>query len=130
MICDKRIEQLSWSCQGHLFVSNVGVLPLKYFDMILGQDLLETSSPMWVHWGNKQMKFTHGGKRIMLKGLSQDMEHCPLVSAAKLKGLLNRQAITHCIQFQFHNEGEMQTEQLSSSDCVDVVQDTCLPNGI
>jgi hypothetical protein len=41
--------------------------------MILGEDWLEACSPMWIHWVKKQMRFTHKGKRIMLKGI-QKME--------------------------------------------------------
>ena len=84
-------------CQGHTFVSDAGGLPLKCFDMILGQDWLEAASPMWVHWSNKVMKFTHQGKRITLQGLHNDSKQCPVISAAKLKGLLNRRAITHYV---------------------------------
>lgn len=63
MICDKRTEHLSWSCQGHSFQSNVGILPLKCFNMILEEDWMEASIPMWVYWGKKVMKFTHQGKK-------------------------------------------------------------------
>jgi hypothetical protein len=110
MVCDKRTEHLQWSYQGHTFVSNVGILRLKCFDMILGGDWIESCSPMWIHWTNKQIKFTHHGKRILLKGLNHDVEHCPSVKEAKLRGLLKRQALTHCIQFQFASEPHIQWE--------------------
>lgn len=41
MLCDKHIPNLQWTTQGHTFVSLVGILPLKCYDMILGQDWLE-----------------------------------------------------------------------------------------
>jgi hypothetical protein len=66
MTCNQKIQGLHWMCQGHTFVSDAGVLPLRCFDMILGQDWLESASPMWVHWSNKLMKFTHEGKMIKL----------------------------------------------------------------
>ena len=53
---------------------------------------------MWVHWGNKQMKFTHHGKRIYLQGVIDDISSCPAVPAQKLRGLLNRGAVSYCIQ--------------------------------
>jgi hypothetical protein len=99
MVCNQRIPNLKWSCQGHTFESYVGILPLKYFDMILGEDWLEACSPMWVHWSKKLMKFTHQWQRIMLTGVTQEVTQCPSTSEAKLKGLLKRQAITHCLQF-------------------------------
>jgi hypothetical protein len=79
-------------------VSDVGVLPLKCFDTIVGQDWLEASSPMWVHWSKKVMKFTHQGNIITLQDMRNDVSHCPNISAEKLKGLLNKKAITHCVQ--------------------------------
>jgi hypothetical protein len=97
MICDQRIEKLKWSCQGHSFISNVGILPLKCFDMILGEDWLEDCSPMWVYWSKKLMKFTHQGSRILLKGLTQEVTACSLVATSKLKALLKRQAVSHCL---------------------------------
>lgn len=64
MICTKRIPQLEWTAQGHVFHSDVEVLPLNCFDMILGEDWLEQCSPMWVHWTKKIMRFMHKGKRV------------------------------------------------------------------
>lgn len=107
MLCNQRIPNLKWSCQGHTFESNVGILPLKCFDMILGEVWLEACSPMWIHWSEKQMKFTHNGQRILLKGLTQEVSHCPPTIELKIKGLLKRQAITHCLQFQFEQEEEV-----------------------
>lgn len=74
--------------------------------MILGQDWLESVSPMWVHWAKKKMRFTHEGQRISLRGLTVDASQCTAVSAAKFKGLLNRHALTHCIQLMFMPAGE------------------------
>jgi hypothetical protein len=53
---------------------------------------------MWVHWGKKIMKFTYQGKRMTLKGVQPDVSKCTAISAGKLKGLLRRRAITHCVQ--------------------------------
>lgn len=68
--------------------------------MILGADWLEEHSPMWVHWGRKIMRFTSASKKVTLLGLNQEVVQCPQVSRKVLKGLLNRQAITHCIQLR------------------------------
>lgn len=72
MICSQKIEDLQWAIQGSTFFSSVGILPLKCFDMILGTDWLEDHSPMWVHWAKKIMKFTYAGKRVTLKGLTNE----------------------------------------------------------
>jgi hypothetical protein len=98
MKCSQVIHNLTWASQGHIFKSEVGVLPLKCFDMIVRLDWLEDWSPMWVHWGKKIMKFTYQGKRMTLKGVQPDVSKCTAISAGKLKGLLRRRAITHCVQ--------------------------------
>jgi len=66
--------------------------------MILGEDWLEECSPMWVNWRKKIMKFTHKGKRISLRGVSPETNKCTAIGPGKLKGLLRRNAITHCVQ--------------------------------
>jgi len=97
MICNSIIPGLQWSSQGHSFSVDAGVLPLKCYDMILGQDWLEECSPMWVHWKKKVMKFTYQKKRITLKGVIPIVTKCTAISAHKLKDLLRRKAASHCI---------------------------------
>jgi hypothetical protein len=104
MVCNQKIENLQWTAQGHTFISAVGVLPLRHFDMILGQDWLEWCSPMWVHWAKKLMRFTLNGTRVELQGLTHDLSKCPVISKDGLKGLMRRQALTHCIQFRLKQE--------------------------
>ncbi|WVZ96404.1 hypothetical protein U9M48_042044, partial [Paspalum notatum var. saurae] len=98
MLCSQHIPYLQWWCQGHTFTSDVGILPLQCFDMIVGEDWLENCSPMWVDWRKKVMKFTHQGRRITLYGVRPAVTKCSAIGAGKLKGLLRRKAITHCVQ--------------------------------
>jgi len=44
------------------------------------------------------MRFTHKGTRITLHGLKADLSKCTATSAGKLKGLIRRGALTHCVQ--------------------------------
>lgn len=80
MICAQKIEDLQWQAQDYTFTSTVGILPLKCFDMILGQDWLEF---MWIHWSRKLMKFTYKGQRVSLQGITVDMTQCPPVNHKK-----------------------------------------------
>jgi len=64
----------------------------------MGEDWLETCSPMWVHWGKKLMRFTLKNKRISLHGVTDDTSKCSAVSPTKLQGLLRHGAIAYCIQ--------------------------------
>ena len=98
MVCNKTIPQLQWAVQGHTFSTNVGIFPLKCYDMILGEDWLEDYSPMWVHWRKKIMRFNYKGRRITLKGTTTEVTKCSAIGAGKLKGLLRRGAVTHCVQ--------------------------------
>jgi hypothetical protein len=97
MVYNKTIPQLQWAVQGHTFSTNVGILPLKCYDMILGEDWLEDCSPMWVHWRKKIMRFNYKGRRITLKGTTTEVTKCYAIGAGKLKGLLRRGAVTHCV---------------------------------
>lgn len=121
MVCQQRIPNLQWASQKHTFVTNVGILPLQSFDMILGQDWLEECSPMWVHWQKKIMKFTYQGKRITLKGLTNEVVKCSPISARKLKGLLRRKVVTHGV-LMLHQVSKTQLNtELQSLQSVSVV---------
>lgn len=98
MACDKVLKNLQWSSQGHIFTVNAGVLPLECYDMIVGEDWLEDCSPMWVHWRKKIMKFTYKGKLDHSPGVHHEVTKCSAISAGKLKGLLRKGAISHCVQ--------------------------------
>ena len=99
MTCSQNIPSLTWSTQGHTFHSTVGVLPLQCYDMILGEDWLEGCSTMWVHWTKKIMGFMHKGARVTLRGIKLEVTKCLAISAGRLKVLLRRQVVTHCVQF-------------------------------
>lgn len=59
---------------------------------------------MWVHWSKKLMSFTMNGIRIQLQGITKDLSRCSVVTKVGLKGLLNRHAVSHCIQFRWFDE--------------------------
>ena len=44
------------------------------------------------------MKITIKGKRITLQGIPSEVVKCSAISAPKLKGLLRRKAVIHCVQ--------------------------------
>jgi hypothetical protein len=122
MICNKQIQKLQWNVQGHSFSTIVGILPLKCFDMILGEDWLEECSPMWVHWSKKVLRFTYHGKRIELFGVRQQIDHCTPISSCCLQGLLQRDAVQHCLQFK------VEVPQAQLPDAVQEVHTVSLSN--
>jgi hypothetical protein len=83
-----------------VFEQDLKVLPLSCYDMILGGDWLEEFSPMWVHWRQRRMRFTHRGRRITLHGIQDDGSPIRPISARQLQGLLRRGAVAQCVRIQ------------------------------
>jgi hypothetical protein len=46
------------------------------------------------------MKFPLNGKRVMIHGIKDDLASCKGIGAHKLKGLIKRFAITHCLELR------------------------------
>lgn len=57
---------VDWSMCGYSFQSDLKILPLSSYDMILGLDWLEEYSPMKVDWKNKWMSIPYNGSSILL----------------------------------------------------------------
>lgn len=70
MTCSQKTEDLQWTMQGYVFMSTVGILPLKCYDMILGQDWPEECNPMWIHWAKKVMRFNLHGQGYFERSIS------------------------------------------------------------
>ena len=74
------------------------MLPLRCYDLILGEDWLEDHSLIWVDYKTKKMSLTIGGHTIPLQGVVDDTTTCLSISKAKLIGLVKRGVVPHCIQ--------------------------------
>jgi hypothetical protein len=66
--CSQEIPIAVWSVQGYEFHSNLKVLPLGSYDVILGMDWLEAFSPMKVHWSQKWISIPNGPVQVLLQG--------------------------------------------------------------
>lgn len=93
----QQVSQFTWWTQGHVFSTDVRILPLPFYDMVLGMDWLETHSPMWIHWRRKLLRFSHQGSRISLKGVKDNLSTCPKIKARKVKGLLRKGGLAQLI---------------------------------
>nr|GEX29486.1 hypothetical protein [Tanacetum cinerariifolium] len=62
---------LKWSLQGHIFETNVVILPLEGCEMVLGIQWLETSGTIQCDLKNLVMDFVVNGKRCVLRGTPQ-----------------------------------------------------------
>jgi hypothetical protein len=74
IISDEVVPCIEWWIQGHTFSTDVRVLHLGAYDMILGMDWLEEHSPMQCDWSKKSMSFNHNGKFITLQGLTPNQK--------------------------------------------------------
>jgi hypothetical protein len=98
MLCEQRVPQLKWYIQGQSFLFDAKVLPLRCYDLILGEDWLEDHNPLLIDYKLKTMQFSVDEKVVQLQGVVDDTTQCTLVTATKLKGLLKHGAVSHCVQ--------------------------------
>jgi hypothetical protein len=68
--CSSIFKQLSWSVDGLTFATDMKVLNISHFDIILGMDWLEAYSPMQVQWKNKWLVIPYQGSTVILQGIS------------------------------------------------------------
>jgi len=66
------------------FTSDLRILPLQHFDLILGMDWLESFSPMKVHWKLKWMSIPYGSSTVLLQGLLPLVPTNTLVQICKI----------------------------------------------
>lgn len=66
LLCESEFSSALWSTCGYEFTSDLKVLPLSSYDMILGLDWLESFSPMKVHWQQKWMAIPYNNTTVMI----------------------------------------------------------------
>lgn len=62
------MPEAKWTVQGYTFVSDLKLLPLSSYDMILGLDWLASFSPMQVHWEQKWLSIPYEESTAVLIG--------------------------------------------------------------
>ena len=70
--CDSFLPQALWFIGDLAFHSDLKVLPLTAYDMIIGMDWLEKFSPMTVHWQQKWLRIPYGDQQVVLQGVQSD----------------------------------------------------------
>jgi hypothetical protein len=66
--CSTQLADCIWSTQGVTFQTDFKVIPLQYYDIIVGMDWLENFSPMEIHWKNKWMLLPYNNTKVLLQG--------------------------------------------------------------
>ena len=111
MHCNRELPACSWRTQGVTFHTDLKVLPLGCYDVILGIDWLSQHSPMNVHWKEKTMQFEYDGKQVHLAGAQADTTQCQQLSGEDLERLLQRSGVARVIHLcVMASEGVKATE--------------------
>jgi hypothetical protein len=97
--CDRQIPNYVWSAQGHSFVTDLRVLSLGCYDIILGMDWLEEMGDMNISWVHKSMKFHYNGISVHLQGIQSPtlVSTCQAVSLSQLQGMEQAGSILHMV---------------------------------
>lgn len=74
IVCSQQLTAASWFINDYEFQSDLKVIPLDKYDMVLGMDWLEKFSPMKVHWLHKWLSIPYNGTTIFLQG---EVHVCP-----------------------------------------------------
>lgn len=64
MRCSQELSVCQWRTHGVTFRTDLKVLPLGCYDIILDIDWLAQHNPMQVHWREKTMSFEYGNQRV------------------------------------------------------------------
>jgi hypothetical protein len=59
-----KLVQDVWSIQGYQFQSTLKVIPLPFYDIIVGKDWLQEHSPMKIDWLQKWMIINCSGVSV------------------------------------------------------------------
>jgi hypothetical protein len=85
LISDSHFIQTSWCMSGYEFMSDLKVLPLSCYDMIVGLDWLEMFSPMKVHWKHKWMSIPYKDSVVLLHGVVGDLPEGTIVQLCSVQ---------------------------------------------
>jgi hypothetical protein len=66
--CSLGFRALQWEVQDMVFQSDFLVMPLPFYDMILGMDWLASYSPMQIDWEHKWLILPYGQSSVRLQG--------------------------------------------------------------
>jgi hypothetical protein len=117
------IPQATWSVDGYQFHSDLKVLPLCSYDMILGLDWLESLCPMKVDCKQKWLSIPFGDQSVLLFGENDALPAGTILQVCSVDILVNDSveavippAIQHLID-EFDVLFEVLTELSPSRTC-------------
>jgi hypothetical protein len=102
--CTHELPQCKVQLQGHCFYIDLKVLPLNWYDIILGMDWLSSHSPMHIHWQHKWLTFQSNGKEVVLQGLRSDNSNLTHISVPQLFHLQQQEQLWCVLHLQTVNQ--------------------------
>jgi hypothetical protein len=82
--CCSYLANAEWFVKGCNFHSDMRIIPLGYYDVVVGMDWLEAFSPMKVHWKQKWMLIPYLGDTSLLQGLVPELPEGSVVEISAL----------------------------------------------
>lgn len=71
--CDFQVLQAQWLVDSYSFVSDLKIIALSSYDMIIGMDWLELFSPMKIPWKQKWLTIPYQGSFVTLYGVQHEV---------------------------------------------------------
>lgn len=84
--CSVGFRDLGWEVQGTKFQSNFLVMPLPFYDVILGMDWLASFNPMHIDWEHKWLLLPYEGSTVQLQG---QLTELPVGSVIQVSAVLS-----------------------------------------
>ncbi|WVZ53030.1 hypothetical protein U9M48_004021 [Paspalum notatum var. saurae] len=82
--CGTHIKQAHWQLDECNFFTDMKILDLSYYDLIVGMDWLKVHSPMEVHWLQKWMIISYQNASVLLQGLVPELPAGSVVEVAAI----------------------------------------------
>jgi hypothetical protein len=79
-----QLQNAQWGIHDCQFYSNLKVLPLCHFDMVLSYDWLAQFSPMEIHWQTKWVAIPYGDNIVVLHGILSRLQEGDVVQLYQL----------------------------------------------
>lgn len=87
--CSARCPNFEWEMAGQLFSTNMRVLPLGGYDMVLGVDIMRRLGPVLLDYVLPSITFQVKGKPVMVPGMQSGVS-VKLMTGNKLHNLFNK----------------------------------------
>uniref|UniRef100_J3MDG5 Retrotransposon gag domain-containing protein n=1 Tax=Oryza brachyantha TaxID=4533 RepID=J3MDG5_ORYBR len=121
MECQSTIPQCEWSTQGHVFTTNLRVISLGGYDMILGMDWLSQHSPMSIDWAHKTLALSKSDGTLNLQGIVSELTQCKVVTVNQIHQLQTHTAVAHLVQLW--KSAQLTVDETIPSEVQDVLKE-------